>query len=231
MAEKIEFKDGEGAISVVSSDEINQSLKVIGKTFNHMAFKSLMEKFEVQVEGMKEVAKSIRVRGAESERKSIEMATTAKKLDKVIDKARMSAKRPYLDFNQMLDGMVRPIQKELKAIETGERKKCVSYRNDLLKKQREEEAKQAAAPAPKSFGGLKVGGPKPIKQAAAKVDSITAGSAGYKPIMVPHLVDISKVPAKYLEVNWKAVNAAVKDGVTAIEGFEFKEEMKMTARS
>jgi hypothetical protein len=58
-----------------------------------------------------------------------------------------------------------------------------------------------------------------------------AGSGSYHKVMVPKLTDITKVPAKYLLVDWKAVKAAQKNGVTKIDGIEFVEEMEMTLRS
>ena len=49
--------------------------------------------------------------------------------------------------------------------------------------------------------------------------------------MVPHLVDIKKVPEEYLQVDWVKVRKAVKNGVHNIPGFEIKEEIDASVRS
>lgn len=220
----------------VTQEEVDKSLKTIGKSFNAYEFKGLMEKFEVHIDNMVAAGKKIKVGGPETERKSIELGTVAKRINKEIDTARMSAKRPYLDFNQSLDAMVRPLQKVLTTLEKSEKIKCISYRNNLLRIENEAKAELERVEALKSkintpLAGLSLGTPKPVMAAVGKVDSMRAGSGSYRKVMVPKLVDISKVPAKYLLVDWKAVKAAQKAGVTQIEGFNFVEEMDMTTRS
>jgi hypothetical protein len=213
----------------IASSEIESSIKSIGKTFSIKAFQDLIDKFSGKIDVAEEIAKKIQVRGTESEKTSIELAASAKKLDKVIDGARMSAKRPYLDFNSALDKIVRPLQKRLKAIESGERAKCTKFRNKLL---REEQAAAAAKPKePISLGGLNIPERKPAPAAEAKVDTRTSGSSSYKKVAVAELVDLSKVPVKYLAVDWKIVNEDLKNGVQAIPGFIIKDEIKMTLRS
>jgi len=220
----------------VTQTEIDKSIALSHKGFNAIAFKELMEKFEVHVDAMVEEGKKIRVGGPETERKSIELSTSAKAINKAIDDARMAAKRPYLDFTQSLDGMVRPIQKSLTVLEADERKKCIAYRNELLRKEKEaaaaaakEEELKAKIDSP--LAGLTLGAPKPALPAVAKVDSLRAGSGSYAKVLVPKLIDITKVPAKYLLVDWKAVKVAQKNGVTKIDGIDFVEEMSMTLRS
>jgi hypothetical protein len=224
----------------VTQKEIDKSVALSHKGFNAIAFKALMEKFEPFVDHMVAYGKKIKVGGIETERKSIDLSTSAKWVNKEIDKARMAAKRPYLDFTQQLDGMVRPIQKLLTTIETTEKGKCIAYRNELLRKENEAAAKAAkeaaAVEAMKEkihspLAGLSVGTPKPIIPAAAKVSSMRAGSGSYKKVMVPKLVDITKVPAKYLLVDWKAIKAAQIQGVTQIDGIDFVEEMDMRLMS
>jgi hypothetical protein len=224
----------------VSQEDVDKSVALAHKGYNAMAFKSLMEKFEIHVDEMTEYGKKIKVGGIETERKSIDLSTSAKRVNSEIDKARMAAKRPYLDFTQQLDGMVRPIQKRLTTIEKSEKVKCISYRNELLRKENEAAAKAAKEAAEveamrekisSPLAGLSVGTPKPVIPAAAKVESMHAGSGSYKKVIVPKLVDITKVPAKYLLVDWKAVKAAQKQGVTKIDGIKFVEEMDMTLRS
>jgi hypothetical protein len=213
----------------IASSEIESSIKSIGKTFSIKAFQDLIDKFSGKIDVAEGMAKKIQVRGTESEKTSIELAASAKKLDKVIDGARMSAKRPYLDFNSSLDKIVRPLQKRLKAIESGERIKCTKFRNKLLA---DEQAAAAAKPKePISLGGLNIPGRKPAPVAEAKVDTRTSGSSSYKKVAVATLVDLSKVPVKYLAVDWKIVNEDLKNGVQAIPGFSIKDEMKMTLRS
>ena len=218
----------------IESQEIERSIKSVGKTFSIKAFQDLIDKFSVKIDVAEAQAKKIQVRGVESEKTSIELAASAKGLDKIIDGARMSAKRPYLNFNSALDKIVRPLQKRLKAIETGERKKCVKFRNDLLAKEQAAEAAAELANKPKetlSLGGLNIPAPKAPIAAEAKVDSRTAGSGSYKKVPEAELIDLSKVPVRYLTVDWKIVNEDLKNGIKQIPGFDIKDTIKMTLRS
>ena len=219
----------------MDNKEINSVIKSVGKTFSAQPFIGLMEKFETVVDDMKSKSDKHRVAGTDSEVRSVAMATDAKKLNKMIDSARMTAKRPYLDFCNQLDSYVRPIQKVLTAIEKSEKKKVVAYKNKLLALQREKEASALKADKEEveTLGKLKVGPilDKPIKSATEKVETFSGSSASFQTVMVPKLVDISKVPAEYLLVDWKKVKAAVKGGITQIPGFDIVEEVDARFRS
>jgi hypothetical protein len=225
----------------MSSDKeiLSKSVKVVGKSFNASVFKDLMESFEDKVIEFEEASKALKVQGAPSEQKSIELGGLVKKLDKALNKARLDAKRPYLDFGNELDGYVRPVQLRLQAIEKSEKSKCKKYRNKLLQEQREaealkreqeEKARLAAAKKKGALAALKTEKEVVVKEAAKRVDTYTSSSAGYKTVHVPYLVDITKVDKKYLQVDWKLVKADVKAGILKIDGFEIKEEIDMTLR-
>ena len=235
----------------IADSEIESSIKKVGKSFSAIEFKALAEKFEQKVDAMKEFAAGHRVRSAATETRSIEIGTLAKTLDKVIDAARMSAKRPYLDFCTSLDGMVRPIQKSLVAVQAGEKAKCIAYRKELLKKQRAAEAVQAKADAaaalaasaiadsaaieeeakPLILSALNAPEQKPIKQATGTVMTVAAGSGSYRPVFKANLVDISMVPREYMMIDEKKVNKAVKDGIRNIPGFNIEETVDMRFNS
>ena len=235
--------------------EITKAISTVGKSFTPKAFLALMEKFEQKVSLLQTESCAIKVNDADTEAQSVELAITVVSLNKVIDKARMSAKRPYLDFGKELDGYVRPTQKSLEIIEKGERRKCMDYRNRLLdaknaadalaaKKLREEEAAAAKAKksaAPKAnevtetehaFNRLKAPtGISPERVAPQKtVESYAGGSGSYDIVKVPYLKDITKVPAQYLLVDWKKVKNDIKDGVFIIPGIDIREENKLTLR-
>ena len=235
--------------------EITKAIATVGKSFTPKAFLALMEKFEQKVSILQAEACAIKVNDVDTEAQSVELAITVKSLNAVIDKARMSAKRPYLDFGKELDGYVRPTQKSLEIIEKGERRKCMDYRNRLhdakvvadalaAKKLRDEEAvaekaKKSAAPKAKEVTETEHAlnrlnaptGIAPERVAPQKtVESYAGGSGSYDIVKVPYLADISKVPAKYLLVDWKKVKADVKDGIMNIPGIDIKEENKLTLR-
>ena len=220
---------------MIDQDKLNAVVKSVGKSFDTSKLLKLMEMFEVKVNEVKEISTKHQVRGKDSELKSIEIATSCKKLFNVMDKARMAAKRPYLDFCQSLDGMVSPIKKTLSSIEAAERKKCMAYRTQLLEEQRkaEEEAAKAAPKKMPKLGNLVVPvlEPKPIQPAAGKVETFAGGSASYETVYNPYLEDITKVPAKYLLVDWKLVKNDISAGIRKIPGIEIKEEMGMKVRS
>ena len=220
-----------------NSELVKSTIKSVGKTFNAEKFKDLMDKFETQVQVFESSSKELKVQGAPSEAKSIELGGLVKKLNNAINKARLEAKRPYLDFGTELDSIVRPVQKRLTAIENSEKSKCKKYRNKVLQEQRAAEAlkaKQEAEAAAKkrkaSLAGLNTVKEVVVKQAESKVDTFTGSSASYKTTHVPYLTDITKVPAKYLTVDWKLVKADVKAGIHKIDGFDIKEEVDMTLR-
>ena len=235
--------------NAITEEMITSTVVSVGKTFNAKVFVDLMSKFESRINIIKESAKVLKVKDPETEAKSAQIARDVKKLNKVIDSARMSAKRPYLDFCTELDGYVRPIQKLLTDIEKDEREKCTNYRRELLQKQREAEAAakkaadKAAAKAKKEEESMKIGDlfvpsmnptakPMPMVTAAeGKVSLHTGGSASYGTKLIAELVDIKKVPERYLMVNWKAVNEDLKAGFTQIPGFVVKEDIKMNMRT
>jgi len=218
--------------------EITKAIEVVGKTFSPKAFLFLMEKFELKIAELQAEAKP--VTDSDSEAASIELAITSKSINKVIDKARMSAKRPYLDFGKELDSYVRPSQKSLTVIEDGERKKCMEYRDRLLRakeaadalaaKKAEEAAKEEVTETEHALNRLKAPtGMAPERVAPKKmVESYAGGSGSYRTVKVPKLVDITKVPAQYLLVDWKKVNADIKDGILTIPGIEIKDQNKLT---
>jgi len=218
-----------------NNEIIKKTIQKVGKSFNPELFRDLMEAFEDEIVNFEEESKSLRVQGAPSEAQSIELAGFVKKLNNSIDKARLDAKRPYLDFGKELDSIVRPVQKRLNTIEKAEKSKCKKYRTKLLQEQREAEAlkaKQEAEEAKKKtkLAGLKTTKDVVVKPAAGKVDTFEGSSASYKSVYVPYLEDITKVPAKYLAVDWKLVKADVKAGIHKIPGFDIREEADMTLR-
>lgn len=224
----------------MESAEITKSIVKVGKTFNVQAFKDLMDNMKSEIDGLSVKSKAIKVQGAPSETKSIELAGVAKKLNKAIDTARLDAKRPYLDFGKELDSIVRPVQKILTGIESDEKTKCKKYRNVLLAKQREQEAiaaKMAAKMAAKeilnpkatTLGGLNTA-PPAAKETTGKVKTFSGSTSSYKTVFKPYLIDIAIVPKKYIMVDWKLVNDDIKDGIRDIPGLDIKEEVDMRLR-
>ena len=233
--------------------EIANAITKVGKTFNPKVFLQLMEKFEKKINMLQSESFAIKVKDSDSEAMSVELAITVKSLNGVIDKARLSAKRPYLDFGKELDSYVRPAQKSLTVIEGAERLKCIQYRNRLLdaknaadalaakklraaeKKDRDakmENAKKEVTEDEHVFSRLNAPtGIAPERVAPQKtVESYAGGSGSYDIVSVPYLADIEKVPGKYLLVDWKKVNADIKDGIANIPGIDIKKENKLTLR-
>jgi hypothetical protein len=233
--------------------DITKAITNVGKSFAPKAFLFLMEKFEKKINLLQQESTGIKVNDVDSEAKSVELAITVVSLNKVIDKARMSAKRPYLDFGKELDSYVRPSQKSLDIIERAERRKCMDYRNRLhdarvvadelaAKKIRDEhdaalKAKKSVAPKTEEVTETEhalsrlnaptgISTPAPAKT----VESYAGGSGSYEIVKVPYLKDIKIVPSKYLLVDWKKVKADVKDGIMNIPGIDIKEENKLTLR-
>lgn len=225
----------------IRPSDITSAVTKVGTSFNPKVFLELMEKFESKISLLTAESKRINVENAATEAESLELAVTAKTLNGVIDKARLGAKRPYLDFGKELDSYVRPSQKSLTNIENAERKKMTEYRNRLLEVKRAAEAREAqkAAEAAKAevseeehaLSRLKAPTGQPAMATPAKtVESFAGGSGSYDIEHVPYLDDISKVPAEYLLVDWKKVKAAIKGGIRAIPGIDIKEENKITLR-
>ena len=153
------------------------------------------------------------------------MYAQAKDWEKQIEFARKAANAPDQDRINLRNDKAKELLTPLKQIQAIAKDKCAKYQEMLedLKRQEEEKIKQAVAvlelddmpyipPAEKSHRG--------------------DGAIAYtRQVYRTKIVDLSKVPLKYLKIDQDAVDQAVDLGIREIPGIEIYQEKVTTLKS
>ncbi len=130
-----------------------------------------------------------------------------------LEKERKAAKQPYLDLGRAVDQAFAPLKGLKKAIDT--------LRNSLARIEAEREAArklEMEALLERARAGELVDVPAPPPERATR----TKTAWKYK------VVDLSKVPRKWLTLDEKAVKAAIDAGERKINGLEIYEDIIVT---
>ena len=237
----VEFQVGTKEESV--EDILKEAKAPVQIKIDMTSLEAMFKKADVSIAGMLATANVTEVTDIESREKAIEMATQARALSNLIEKKRKKIKQPYLEFGQTLDAMVKPLKNRLLAIENtlgprikahmdeeariaaeAERKRREAEAEEE-RKRREVEAALFVAPTPEE----KIVPERPIPtQSMIQPKHVTdAGSAAVEKKWTHRLIDISKVPEKYLLLNESAVKASINDGIRDIPGLEIYEDSKL----
>ena len=73
--------------------------------------------------------------------------------------------------------------------------------------------------------------PTPVVEQETTVRTDDGGAAHIRMVWVHEVVDLSKVPRRYLELDERAVKADIKAGIREIEGLKIYEEPKSVFRT
>lgn len=152
---------------------------------------------------------------------AIQMGTQAKKMDSELKKMVDQIKRPYLDYNNAVQGLYKKASTKLTGI-MGDLKQRVLKEKPVYMPSK----KPAAPPAPTGKGSA------PPAPTSTNDERKKIAGASYKSKSVPkwELEDVSKVPMKYLTVNAVEVNKAVRAGARDIPGLRIWEEEDIDMR-
>jgi len=171
--------------------------------------------------------------------KATEMASQAKKLYSAAEKKRVEIKKPYLEFTQTLDSLVRTVVKkplaEIQKIVESKAAPVILAVEERREKERLAAAKKAAEAAKKAaaanmpvFNMPVVAKPSAVSDGKAKSDT---GSMKVEKETKWSLVDFEKVPNEYkiVTLDTKKIDAAIKSGAM-IPGLRVYQDAKVTTK-
>jgi hypothetical protein len=202
--------------------------------------KNQLMQFSAGVNAMQREATELEVKDEASEKRGGEMTAQTKSLKKEIEAQQELIIGEAQRFVKAVQGFTLPFRKDLEAIEAQIKRKLgdYAYRKEMDRRKAETAAQKAAAEAQKKIDReAKKAGVEPVQlpqpvipQEAAPVRTET-GTTSYVPVWDFEVVDISKVPAKYLEINAQAVRASIKAGVRELPGIKIFERMQVKTRT
>ena len=198
---------------------------------NMTLLNDLFTKAGVSIQGLVATAEEFSVTSIETRGTAIEMGTQAKTISNMIEKKRKEIKRPYLDFSQTLDGLVKPLRDNLALIENGLKRKIKVHVDAENKRKAEQERKRLEVEAALNPAVEPPKVPEPgthrSKPVIESKISTGSGSASVKKEWKHKLTDLSKVPQKFLMLNEDAVKTAIELGVREIPGIDIYEDSKI----
>jgi hypothetical protein len=216
------------------------------QSFDLEPVNQMFAKVHEYIDDMEKQAKAFKVIDKPTMDTAVGMGTQAKQYANKIDKTRKEIKQPYLDFGRMLDKLSTAVVTRLEGVQDTLREKIRPVMREIKKVQAadakaETDRLAATSKAPdtgQAFESKHVPAPldTPSPTSGTSVQTET-GSADLKKVLDKwDIVDISKVPPKYLTVIPSMINAEVKAGLKnkmeiKIPGLEitYKEDVAMRA--
>lgn len=204
------------------------------------AAKNQLMQFRAGVNSMQREATELQVTDEATEKRGGEMTAQTKALKKQIEAQQEAIIGEAQRFVKSVQSFTLPFRKDLEAIEAQIKRKLsdYAYRKEMERRKAEALAAKAAAEAQKKIDReAKKAGIEPVQlpmpiipQEAAPVRT-ESGTTSYVPVWDFEVVDISKVPAKFLMVEASAVKAAIRAGVREIPGLKIVEKMQVRTRT
>lgn len=222
-------------------EDTKQSIAPINSNiFDIEKAKKHFEKYIEEIDKTYEVAQQLKVEDQESNKKAVEIGTSAKKLYKKIEETRKSIIEEPNSFVKSVNSFARIFTDKLKSIEQLMKQKISQYRAIEEQKRREAElkAKKAIEELQKKLEKeAKEKGIEPVKveapviPAEPKITRTESGSASGRKVWTFEVVNIDEVPREYLSLNEKKVRDAVRAGVREIPGIRIFQKEKTTFRA
>ena len=192
------------------------------------------------VGAMLQEANELKVTSEETNERAVALGTSAKKLNKQIEKQRKTITGDPFDFVKSVNAFAKAFTQRLDSIERIMKKKITDYRS--LQEQKRREAEVAAKKAQeklqkeldteaeqKGFEPVKVETPTiPKEKPPVRTDT---GAAHGKKTWTFELEDLEQVPREYLTLNEKKVRDGVKAGVRKILGIRIFQKESTTFRT
>jgi hypothetical protein len=151
------------------------------------------------------------------------------KLKNMIDGQRVAAKAPYLDAGKKIDAAAKIYLAPLDDYALLVRAKLKTYQMDVDRKRLAAHAEIARLEAAARVDAEKTGRTASLAASAAVPVPVAVG-VKTREFKVKKVVDIAKVPAKYLIVDWAAVDADMEAGMPLPPGLAIETEKRVVAR-
>ena len=195
--------------------------------------------YNVPIQEMAASASALVVDSHESNLTAVEMAGQVKKLGKTLEEGRVKYTKPANEYVKGINGLIKPFQDKLKAIENGLKGKISQHqvRVELEQRKAEEAARkaqvelQAKLDADAKAAGVEA--PKMEPAVIAKADTVArteSGTAFQRKTWEFEIEDEAKVPESYKVVDERLIRAAVKAGVRQIPGVRIYQHTKTQIR-
>lgn len=206
------------------------------------AAKNQLMQFRAGVNAMQREATELEVSSDSGEKKCSEMIAQAKSLKKQIEAQQDMLIAEPQKFVKSVQQFTLPFRKDLESIEGQLKRKLgdYAYKKEMDRRKAEAAAQKAAEAAQKKINAeAKKAGVEPVQVPAPVIPReatpvrTETGTTSYIPDWKHEVVDISKVPAKYLLVNDQLIRAAIKAGARGddIPGILISEKMKVRTRT
>ncbi len=218
----------------------------------------LRERFAGQIQETQELAQSIEVSDQVTAEYAVNLGTQIKQVIRDIEEARKSWVSDPDRFVRSVNEVARYYRRQFEGIEKNLKEKVNAFQKAERERQRQEaerrqrereeaerkrrEAQQAAESGTEGQEGQSPGEapeevPEPPQEAtephSAPSTNIQSesGKATTRTRMTFRVTDKAAVPEDYKQIDNKAVNAAIKDGIREIPGIEIYEELETQFRS
>ena len=121
---------------VFHQPEEAKDIMIIGERnpYDMAPVKAALEPYLAKIDGFAESASAIEIADAESQNTAVEMAGQAKRLGKLIDKARTDFVAAPNDYVKQVNGLAKGITAKLDAIENGIKRKISTYQAEVERK-------------------------------------------------------------------------------------------------
>lgn len=199
-----------------------------------------LARYEVQIEAMVQEAEALEVTDPASDVLATEAGTSAKKLNKSIDKARKEAIEKPQEYIRAVNGLAKWYQEKLADIETILKRKIGVYqaRREMERREAERAAQEAArklqAQLDAEAKAKRIEAPTvpvPVMPEPIRTTRTEAGTSSQRKVWTFRITNPEQVPAEYKMVDEKRIREAVRMGVRSIEGVEIYQESTTTFRT
>ncbi len=203
---------------------------------------ALME-YRSAIQAMQAEATELSVEDDESERRGAEMTAQARALLRQIEEKQKQIIEEPQRFVKAVQNFTLPFRKDLDAIIAQVKRKleAYGYRKELARREAEKRAQEEAARIQKEMDRrAKKAGVEPVtvippvlpeKREPVRTES---GTTSYVAVWDYEVVDVSKIPARYLladPTNRAAVMESIRAGVREIPGLRIFERMQARTRA
>jgi len=199
-----------------------------------------LDVYTLHIRQMADQATAHHVTDDATNKAAVAMASQAKALFNAVEDQRKEIVKEPNAFIKSVNAFAKEFTAQLQGIEADLKMKISRYQLAQEKKRieaqrkAEEEARALQEQINKEADEAGIDPvviPAPVVTDKPAVTRTEAGSASIRKGWTWKLVDVSKVPAEYLEVNRTLLNQAVKAGIRAIPGIEIYEEASTVIRS